>query len=98
MDTKMDVKAAVDAAKSYVNNLLIDEGLMNLGLEEVEFDETNGFWLVTVGFSRPWNTTRGPLATLGGENAAKRAYRVVTVRDSDGEVLSVKRSKELAYA
>lgn len=87
----MDVKEAVKAAKSYITSLLSEEGMMNLGLEEIEYNESEGIWYVTLGFSRPWNTTKGPLATIAGEAPAKRAYRVVAVRDRDGEVLSVKR-------
>ena len=87
----MDVKQAVQKAKAYVLDLLADEQVMNLGLEEVEFDEADSAWSVTVGFSRPWNTTKNAFATLAGEPSAKRAYRVVRIRDNDGEVLSFKR-------
>ena len=34
----MDVKEAVNTAKAYVAELFANEGLSNLGLEEVEFD------------------------------------------------------------
>ncbi|MBI4923617.1 MAG: hypothetical protein HY834_17895 [Devosia nanyangense] len=87
----MDVKQAATAAKTYVADLLRDENPTNLGLEEVEFDRSTGTWNITVGFSRPWNSTRGPLTTLAGEPIPKRAYRVVSIRDVDGEVLSMKR-------
>jgi hypothetical protein len=87
----MQVKDAVRQAKSYLSELLSDEGLTNLGLEEIEFDEANSVWNVTLGFSRPWNSTRGPLSTISGEPPARRAYRVLRVRDSDGEVVSVKK-------
>ncbi|MEN0000641.1 MAG: hypothetical protein AAF940_07140 [Pseudomonadota bacterium] len=98
MSTRLSVKEAVAIAKNYLRELLMEEGLKNLGLEEIEFDDEQDIWLVTLGFSRPWNTTGGPLATLSGEAPAKRAYRVVAVQDSDGHVISVKRAKDLAYA
>jgi hypothetical protein len=87
----MDVKDAVKRAKSYVAELFAEEGLMNLGLEEIEHDDVAGTWDVTLGFSRPWNTARNALTALTGDTAARRTYRVVKVRDADGEVLSVKR-------
>ncbi|WP_269930909.1 hypothetical protein [Aminobacter sp. HY435] len=87
----MDVKEAVKAAKNYVSDLLAEEGMTNLGLEEIEFDDAERTWNVTLGFSRPWNSQRNALTTITGDNSAKRAYRVVKVRDKDGEILSVKR-------
>jgi uncharacterized protein YdeI (YjbR/CyaY-like superfamily) len=87
----MDVKDAVKRAKSYVAELFAEEGLTNLGLEEIEHDDQAGTWNVTLGFSRPWNTARNALTALTGDAAARRTYRIVRVRDTDGEVLSVKR-------
>ena len=86
----MNVKEAVRAAKSYVADVFGEEGLTNLGLEEVERDEGAGAWRVTVGFSRPWNSVRNPLTAITGDAAPRRTYKVVSIRD-DGEVLSVKR-------
>ena len=60
----MDVKDAVNAAKTYVAQLFADEGLSNLGLEEVEFDDGSGAWRVTVGFSRPWDRWKYPHSPL----------------------------------
>lgn len=91
----MEAKEAVRLAKEYISELLKEEGMTNLGLEELEFIESENSWRVTLGFSRPWNTIRGPLSTITGENSARRAYRVLTVRASDGEVLSVKK-REMA--
>ena len=89
----MDVKEAVKAAKVYVSNLFSEEGVENLGLEEVEYDDLGGDWVVTVGFSRPWNNRPTGLltATLGGD--FKRDYKLVRIHDMDGSVKSVKRWK-----
>jgi len=87
----MDVKEAVKRAKNYVAEIFEDEGLSNLGLEEIEHDDQSGTWNVTLGFSRPWNTTRNALTALTGDLAARRTYKVVRVRDVDGEILSVVR-------
>ena len=86
----MNVQEAVKRAKEYVTTLLAEEGLMNLGLEEIEYDEQAGLWRVTLGFSRPWNTVRNALTAISGEIAPRRAYRVVSLREN-GEVVSVKR-------
>lgn len=76
----MEVKEAVSRAKSYVMALFAEEGIGDLGLEEVEFDELEGAWEVTLGFTRAWD-----------RNAIirPRAFKVVRVAD-DGKVLSVK--------
>lgn len=91
----MDAKEAVKSAKRYVSEMLSEEGIVNLGLEEIERDDSEKTWNVTVGFSRPWNTAKGPLSTLSGEIPARRAYRVIRIRESDGEVLSMKRKEAL---
>lgn len=85
----MEVKKAVQEAKAYVADLLDDEGVTNLGLEEVYFDETSGLWNITLGFSRPWNTTRSPITAITGDPAVRRAYRVVKMRDDDGKIISM---------
>jgi len=54
----MDVKEAIRLAKQYVTDLFIQEGIDQIGLEEVEFDDMNNTWLVTIGFSRPWDQPR----------------------------------------
>ena len=87
----MDVKEAVMKAKAFVSDVFAEEGIFNLGLEEIEKDEDEGIWLVTLGFSRPWNSVRNAVTAITGDVAAKRAYRVVSVRDFDGQVLSVKK-------
>lgn len=87
----MEVKEAVRAAKAYVSDLFAEESIINLGLEEVSFDDAAGTWDVTLGFSRPWNTIKNALTAISGDAATRRAYRVVEIRDSDGKVLSVKR-------
>jgi uncharacterized protein YdeI (YjbR/CyaY-like superfamily) len=90
----MDVKDAVKRAKAYVAELFAEENLTNLGLEEVEYDDADGTWNITVGFSRPWNTTQSPLTTLTGEAVAKRVYRTVRIVDDTGQVLSVLRRSD----
>lgn len=89
----MDVKEAIAAAKTYIQDIYADEQVTNLGLEEVEYLQQAGQWHVTLGFSRPWNTPRTRaqevLENLGALSTMRRSYKVVTVAD-DGTILSMK--------
>ena len=85
----MDVKEAVATAKKYVGELFTQEGITNLGLEEIEFDEQAGEWRVTVGFSRPWDSVGG-FASLAERINPRRSYKVVRISDKTGAVVSVK--------
>jgi hypothetical protein len=88
----MDAHTAVELAKNHITDLFGQEGLSNLGLEEVEYDDAREQWLITVGFSRSWDN-QGALASTG---YIKRTYKVVTI-DKDGKALSVK-NRETANA
>lgn len=81
----MNVKQAVEVARKYVKDLFAEEQIMNVTLEEVDAEE-EGYWRITIGFSRPFNSNLSSL--LSGEKS--RTYKVVLVRDSDGQILSVK--------
>ncbi|MCB8838239.1 hypothetical protein [Aurantimonas sp. VKM B-3413] len=91
----MQVKLAAKIAKDYVTDLLADENIANLGLEEVVYNEEEQAWNITLGFSRPWNSSRNAITTITGEPAIRRAYRVVKVRDADGQVLSFTKRENL---
>ena len=91
----MQVKEAVTAAKSYVADLFSDEKVMNIGLEEVEFDEGARVWNITVGFSRPWDDEERPLIShINGWGQLikpmRRDYKIVRISDEGQRVLSVK--------
>ena len=62
---QMDVKAAVIMAKDHVADVFLGEDIRNVGLEEVEFDDSLGRWIVTIGFSRPWDTKNVLNVALG---------------------------------
>lgn len=88
----MEVQEAIKLAKRYVLDVFADEEPTNVGLEEVEFDDSDGVWNVTIGFSRPWNSTKSVMATLAGEQPPKkRAYKVVRLRNTDGKMIGIKR-------
>lgn len=85
----MDVKDAVRLAKQYVTEIFAQEFIMDIGLEEVEFDDLNNSWSVTIGFSRPWDLPRNPLASFPVQYT-RRSYKVVHISNIDGKVISVK--------
>ena len=97
----MDVKDAIDAAKSYVRHVYSDsdEPISHLGLEETVFDDDKGVWMITVAFSRPWNTPRSRsqemMATIGSAPSLKRSFKVVTLRNDDGKVLAMKNRESI---
>ncbi len=86
----MDVKAAVKLAKEHVLDLFAEENISNLGLEEVQRDSEHGCWLVTLGFSRPWDEPRNTLASLAQSNLPHRSYKIVYIDDKAEQVKGVK--------
>jgi hypothetical protein len=88
----VNVKEAVAQAKKYIFDLFSDENPKNIGLEEVEFDEQTNEWLVTIGFSRPWdNPMESSIAALSNlQRLPNRAYKIVRISNEKDEVLSVK--------
>lgn len=88
-EAQVDVKTVARTAKNYVTDLFADEEITNVGLEEVEFDEGQDRWIVTVGFSRPWDQRNALTAALG-EGSPGRSYKVLQIADTDGCVLSLK--------
>ena len=87
----MDVKSSVKKAIEYVTTLFSSESISNLGLEEVEFDEFSKEWIVTVGFSRPWDYSKNAIAVIASQSLQpKRSYKVVRINDESEQVRSVK--------
>jgi hypothetical protein len=93
----MDVRQAIAQAKAYLREVYADEGLTDLGLEETDFDETRGEWLITLGFFRPWNNPRAAAQSaldaigypLGAADPRRRTYKVVTI-SKDGTIRAMK--------
>ncbi len=86
----MNVKDAVTCAKQHIIELFAGENPTNVGLEEVEFDDQENIWLVTIGFSRPWDEPRNALAALAVSALPRRTYKIVRISNETGNVLSVK--------
>ena len=91
MEKQLSVGSAVEIAKRHVQELFHDENLSNLGLEEIEFDDDNKEWVVTVGFSRPWDEPKNAFAALAKSTSAPlRSFKVVRIDDLTQQVVSVK--------
>jgi hypothetical protein len=87
----MDVKEAVERAKTHIQDLFGSEKIYNLGLEEVSYDDMTKKWSVTIGFSRPWEEPANTLASITRHMTyPTRSYKVVEISDSSGEIRSVK--------
>ncbi len=84
----MNAKEAVRVAKTHVMELFGDEGVMYLGLEEIEYDGDLDSWEITLGFSRPWDQDNDLPVALGRANPA-RSYKLVRISDKDGAVTSI---------
>lgn len=89
----MGVKEAAQVAKATVASLFEDQRISNILLEEVDFEELPETWKITVGFFRQ--------AEVDSQSVAgaivppllprrQRSFKVVRIRDRDGQVLSVK--------
>lgn len=92
----MDAKEAVSVAKNYVSDLFGADDVADVRLEEIEHDERDGIWSVTLSFLRRAEQKEGLqlatgfIAALEAINAKTRVLRVVTIRDVDSVVLAVK--------
>ncbi len=94
-ESKLDVKQAVMTAMQWLRDVYSDEKLANVGLEEVAADEN--VWLVTVGFSRPWDFPRSrrpgfdPLGDLFPREVPvpEREYKRVKVDAATGQVIGM---------
>ena len=83
----MEAKEAVRTAKEYIGDSFSEEGLFNLGLEEVAFDGVT--WKITVGFSGSWDL-RNPLNTALDESFPERSHKIFRIIDKTGTVESIK--------
>jgi hypothetical protein len=88
----LDSKEAVKLAKDWLAGQMSEEGIADIGLEEVRWN--NGEWEITLGFSRKWDQTFAALAGIGGASRP-RTYRVITVSDAEKRV-SAMRIREAA--
>lgn len=86
----MRVDEAVAKAKAFIREVFADEEVSQIRLEEVEFDDNENVWLVTLGLMRPVVNRLDRLPSFVSESPLKRSYKVVKVADEGGAIPSVK--------
>lgn len=90
----MKVKEAAQVAKATVASLFKDQKISDILLEEVDFEELPETWSITVGFFRQAQVDSQSIAGIAGAISPllgrRRSFKVVRIRDRDGQVLSVK--------
>ena len=90
----MEVKEAARLAKKYVLDVFGEEINGGVSLEEIDFgdDQFRKVWKITVSFSREWDAPSAlrKVATAVGGVPVKPAYKVVSIDNSTGSVISVK--------
>jgi hypothetical protein len=84
------VTIAVKTAIDYVKKLYTGSNLRDLMLEEVEFSEATGQWLVTVGFSLPETTEESLIMPIKMNRELSRRYKVVNIDAATGKPFSMK--------
>ncbi|MDR3495796.1 MAG: hypothetical protein P4L82_14460 [Ancalomicrobiaceae bacterium] len=86
----LNAKDAISRAKSYIADVFSEEKPTGVGLEEIEYDEQAGAWIITVGFFRAmYDPNEKEYSRLLAGPKFDRTYKKVTV-GQDGEVISVK--------
>ena len=83
----IDVKEAAQIAISYFHELYPEESFSDILLEEFERTESDGAWLITVGFTDESGKTSG---TPFGALVRPRRYRRFEIDPETGEVRSMK--------
>lgn len=87
----MDALEAIATAKKYLSEVFQEEQITAVTLEETE--NLGDRWIVTLGFSRPWNTPRTRaqevLENLGAATPLRRSEKSITMIN-DGTVISMK--------
>lgn len=93
----IDVTQAVAQAKAYVKRLFAGESILHVGIEEVEYDEEQRVWNVTIGFFREWDAkspspTPAYLEPIIGKRYQewnRRTFKVLAVEGESGNVRSM---------
>ena len=89
---RQDTKEVVRLAKHWLAELYSEEGIADIGLEEVRTDNEN--WEITLGFVRPFANK-----ILEGINPTYRPtgrlYKILRISDSDKTVIEM-RNREAA--
>lgn len=84
----MNAREAIEVAKGHFVEIFADEGITEVGLEEVEFERDDSVWSITIGFRRAWQHLAKPGAF--SVSPPVRTYKIVKIRDSDGTLVTIR--------
>jgi hypothetical protein len=97
MATPVDMKAAISMAKRHLLELTDGEGIQNVGLEEISYDDKDEKWEVLLGYNRPWDTYKeipsgANLNAFGTVPTITRTHRTLKYieLDKDGNLVGFK--------
>ena len=87
---RVGVKDAVAAALKYVAEVLPKNQYSRVTLEEIDIDEKEDFWLITIGLEEPEPDNSNPLAAAARQQQSrKKEYKMVRVDARTGNVRSM---------
>ena len=92
----IDVKKAINIAQDQASLFFEDEKIKNLMLEEVEYDDEDKCWLITLGYDSP-NPIRKKTGSISAifqdqtiEEEIKRQYKIFEINGKTGKFISMK--------
>ena len=92
----IDVRKAAVSAAGYFADLYADQKYSDILLEEVEYDEDDNVWHITLGYSPPETIPEdvrnqfSPLSPLSSFVTKDRKYKIFRIDAETGKVLSMK--------
>ncbi|EIJ43228.1 hypothetical protein BegalDRAFT_2375 [Beggiatoa alba B18LD] len=87
---QIDVKQAIAIARQQAKMMFPPESIHNLALEEVEFNEDNHEWFITLGYDSPHKIIKKDTFVYSViEETVKREYKIFRI-SSDGKFLSMR--------
>ena len=88
----MENREAIKRAKDFVSDVFSDEGITDIGLEEIR-RESDDLWDITIGFSRDWQKNRSAVAVQYGGIDRRRSYKTIKIDSNDGRVISMEEAE-----
>lgn len=90
----MTPKQAIALAKAWILDIFADEGIIDVTLEEVRFDDEREHWLITIGFYRPVSeaAARAVIPLVGalvGTPRMRKAFKTVRIDNKNAAVLGI---------
>ena len=89
-EQRLSPKQAVDEAFKHFKELYVGQGLKNLLLEGVRYDDVRDLWEVTIGFDiGREKVAGGQLSFLENKREPIREFRIVRLKADDGTFMEL---------